>query len=85
MAFMGSISDIGGAVGRRLRSWRAAEVQPAPDLDPYEPTPLRREELAALFGLRSGAPLDAGGDYARNERAEHDRMSLIRGALYPRD
>lgn len=54
-------------------------------MDPYGPAPINREDLCNLFELPSEQPWTPDSKLLASERRELDSMSMIRGALYPRD
>ncbi len=79
-----TFSTVAGALGRTMRNFGAAS-RPDDNFDPYEPVPMQREELSALFELPPGKPMTEKERLQSSERLEHESMMLIRSALYASD
>ena len=85
MPIFGShLSTVAGALGRTMRNFGAVP-RPVDTLDLYDPTPLKREDLSALFELPTGAPMTKVEKLQASEKLEHESMLLIRSALYQSD
>lgn len=83
MTFAGtSWSTFAEAVSRGLRTFGRTSDIAAP-ADPYERTPLCREDMAALFELENPAPEITEEALRASERHERESLSMIRAALYP--
>ncbi len=79
-----TFTTITETLGRTLRNFGAAS-RPDDTFDPYDPIPLKKEELTVLFELPTGAPLSKVEELRESELLERESMSLIRNALYASD
>ena len=71
-----------GAINRTYRTVLFSHSERA-HIDPYEPSPMGREDLMALFQTEPTSPWSTDSDMRASERLEHHSMTMIRDALYP--
>lgn len=77
------LTNLFARVRDALRS-RAVANGVESEYDPYENTPMRREDLDRLFEINSDPQqIDGKANAMRDsEKLERETMSMIRGALY---